>query len=432
MDASFNSLLMLAGGGACAVVIGCTGWSFFDLQRRRQERRHAIQQGRRLFHRRVLAVAQLARARRDTSLAWEGLRKLRVSAIVDECHEVKSFYLAATDGRPLPEYLPGQYLTVHLPPAPDVRNASHKPVVRCYSLSDRPREEFYRLSVKLCPPPESPPGAPPGVGSTLLHEHVQVGDMLEVAAPRGEFFLSPQQQEPVVLIGAGIGVTPIISMLAAQAHAQQMEGNASRETYVLLGMRSSREHPFKLPLDELAAVHPNIHPFVAYSQPTTHDAEFQDYHHRGRIDLDYIRQVLPSSNFRFYLCGPPAMMESLVPGLLDWGVPDERIHFEAFGPASINRDGVTTAAKSAVGAKVKFARSGVVAQWSADDTTLLELAERHGVPLDAGCRVGNCGACATRVVEGQVTAVKTPGMQPAADECLTCVNVPKGELVLDA
>ena len=431
MDASFNSLphslLVLAGAGACAVVVASTAWSAVDHHRRRQARREETLAGRRMFHQRVLAVAERARARRDTALAWEGLRELRVSAIVDECQDVKSFYLAATDGRPLPDYLPGQYLTVHLPPTPGVRNASDKPVVRCYSLSDRPREEFYRLTVKHCPPPASQAGAPPGVGSTILHQHVQVGHMLQVAAPRGEFFLSPQQPDPVVLIGAGIGVTPIISMLNAQSHA-----DSTRETYVLLGMRNSGEHPFKLQLDELAGAQTNIHPFVAYSQPTTHDAEFHDFHHRGHVDMDYIRQVLPSSNFRFYLCGPPAMMESLVPGLLDWGVPDERIHFEAFGPASINRDGVTTAAKSAIGAKVSFVRSGVVAEWSEADTTLLGLAERHGVPLDAGCRVGNCGACAIKVIDGDVAAVKTPGMQPMAGECLTCVNVPKGELVLDA
>lgn len=414
--------LLLAGGVACAAVAVSTVRGVVENRLRRRRRRQRSAEARGAFRQRVMAVAAEARARQDPRLAWEGLRDLRVSAIEDECRDVKSFYLASVDGHPLPAYQPGQYLTIHLP-----RGRGDKPVVRCYTLSDRPREEFYRLSVKRCAVPASPPGAPPGVGSTILHDGIKVGDVLKAAAPRGDFFLAPLGDEPVVLIGGGIGVTPLASMLAAQVHAGR-----PRETYVLLGMRSREEHPLKQRVEDLAAAQPQTHLFTAYSKPGPGDRNPEDYQHRGRLDMEFLRKVLPSNDYTFYLCGPPAMMESLVPGLLDWGVPDDRIHFEAFGPASVPRKGATTAAKGAVGAEVKFARSGKTTKWSADDKTLLDVAERMGVPMDAGCRVGNCGACATRIVEGKTTTVREPGAPCPTDECLACVSVPTGSLVLNA
>ncbi|MEM9185616.1 MAG: 2Fe-2S iron-sulfur cluster-binding protein [Planctomycetota bacterium] len=427
MDASLNALLMMTGGAVCAVVGAAAAWTGVDDYRRRIDRRRKTAAGREVFRQRVETVAAAARARKHKSVAWKGLREFRVSAIVDECVDVKSFYLASADGRPLPSYQPGQYLTLHLPSASKPPSAEPKPVVRCYSLSDRPREEFYRVTVKLCRPPDEAPTAPPGIGTSILHRDVAVGDVLKVAAPRGDFFLPPTAPEPVVLIGAGIGVTPLLSMLLAQCHA-----GSTRETYLLLGMRNGGEHPFRPLLAELAAEHPNVHPFVSYSRPAAGDVEFRDYQRRGRIDTDAVRGVLPSQNFRFYLCGPPGLMESLVPGLLDWGVADDRIHFEAFGPASVRREAASSVTKQAVGAQVRFARSGLTTEWTGEDASLLALAERAGAAVDAGCRVGNCGACATRVVEGGVTTIKTPGARPGEGECLTCVSVPTGPVVIEA
>ncbi|MEM6331090.1 MAG: FAD-binding oxidoreductase, partial [Planctomycetota bacterium] len=332
--AAYNLPVLLAGAAACAGGGVQTARSLVDARRRVVRRRRAIADGREAFRTRVQAVAAEARARAGSQLAWQGLRELRVSAIEDECRGVKSFYLASADGRPLPPYHPGQFLTVHLPGPP-----GGKPVVRCYTLSDRPREEYYRISVKHCPPPASEPGAPPGVGSTILHRAVKVGDRLRAAAPRGDFFLRPEGEGPVVLIGAGIGVTPLLSMLAAQAHAGLV-----RETYLVLGMRSGGEHPFDRATARLAAEQPSVRRLVAYSRPAAGDLLGQDYEHRGRLDIDYLRQALPTRDASFFLCGPPGLMESLVPGLLAWGVPDNQIHFEAFGPASVNQGGAAAAA----------------------------------------------------------------------------------------
>lgn len=417
-------LLMLAGGAVCASVVAGAAWMVADDRTRRLGRQQRAEADRQAFRDKVQQVAAGARARREKDLAWHGLREFRVTAIVDECRDVKSFYLADPDGRALPAFHPGQFLTMHLP---RLDGAQGKPVVRCYSLSDRPREEFYRVSVKRCRPPGDEPNAPPGAGSTALHTRVAVGDTLKVAAPRGDFLLPPVGKEPVVLIGAGIGVTPLLSMLLAQSHA-----GLDREAYLLLGMRNGQEFPFRQAVADLATQDDNVHAFVSYSRPTEADTQNDSHFRRGRIDAEYVRSVLPSPEFSFYLCGPSAMLEDVVHGLLDWGVPDDRIHFEAFGPSSVVRDSASTAAKAAVGSPVTFAKTGVTAQWSANDTTLLALAERLRVPIDAGCRVGNCGSCAARLAEGGVTAIKPPGAPTADGECLLCVHVPKGEVVIDA
>lgn len=422
MDASPQFLLMLAGAALCAVVTWGGVWMLVDDWRRRAQRRRNLLAEREAFREQIITAAAAAHARRGVGLAWQGLRDFRVSEIVEECLGVKSFYLTAADGRPLPLFHPGQYLTLHLP-----TGNSDKPIVRCYSLSDRSREEYYRITVKHCPPPTGNPEAPSGVGTTVLHSQVKVGDLLQVAAPRGDFFLRPVGDEPIVLIGAGIGVTPLMSMLLAQCHA-----GLKRETYVLLGMRNGREFPLRSMMADLARDFENIHTTIAYSKPLRDELPSKDYEHNGRLDRELVERTLPSNDFRYFLCGPPGMMESLVPGLLDWGVAPERIHFEAFGPASIHRSAEAAEVRAAVGAEVRFTRSGVTVQWSESDTSLLALAERNGVPLDAGCRVGNCGACAARLVEGGVAAIKTPGARPGDGECLTCVSVPTGSVVIEA
>ncbi|MEN1679087.1 MAG: 2Fe-2S iron-sulfur cluster-binding protein [Planctomycetota bacterium] len=423
--------LLIVGGALCAWVAVGAGWMALDDRRRRRERRDRAQAERQAFCDRVQVVAAEARARRLKSLGWQGLRTLRVSAVVDECRDVRSFYLADPEGRPLPSYHPGQYLTLHLPQGEgggDVSDDdSAKPVVRCYSLSDRPREEFYRVSVKRCWPPRDEPNAPPGLGSTALHTRIREGDLLKVAAPRGDFLLPPVGQEPVALLGAGIGVTPLLSMLLTQAHA-----GLERPAHLLLGMRSGLEFPFRQEVDELTASHDWLSTTVCYSRPNEKDAPADERHRRGRLTIDVVKDVLPSPDLRFYLCGPPGMMQDLVPRLLDWGVPDDRIHFEAFGPASVVRESATQAAKAAAGAKVKFVRSGVEAEWTGEEASLLAFAEKYKAPLDAGCRVGNCGSCAVKVLQGETAAIKSPGAQAAQGECLACVSVPQGDLVIDA
>src|SRR5262249_22486994 len=157
------------------------------------------------------------------------------------------------------------------------------------------------------------------------------GDIVDVKSPSGQFFLSPRGETPVVLIGGGIGVTPALSMLNAIAAA-----NVQRDVWFFYGVRHGGEHIMRDHLTAIAAAHPHVHIHVCYSDVRPNvDIEGRDYTHAERVSVDLFKRVLPSNAAHFYLCGPPPMMQSLVEGLTAWGVGNDQIHYEAFGPASI-------------------------------------------------------------------------------------------------
>jgi ferredoxin-NADP reductase len=213
-------------------------------------------------------------------------------------------------------------------------------------------------------------------------------------------------------------------MAATLVHARD-----GRPIYLFLGFRNSREQPFRSRLSDCQADAANIHVDVSYSRPAATDQPGRDYAHRGHVDLARLRRVLPSSNFRFYVCGPAAMMQSLVPGLLDWGVPVEDIRYEAFGPATVKGLGADAAAAPC---EVRFARSERAVRWTGAENSLLELAEASGIALDYGCRAGNCGQCRVLLAAGRVAHLKEPGVPLVAGECLACIARPEGDVVLDA
>jgi ferredoxin-NADP reductase len=389
--------------------------------RRRIGARRKLDAERVEFCRRVEAAARAARAEKAVP-DWEGWRSFRVAAIVDEARDVKSFYFAPTDGRPLARFAPGQYLTFRLPLA-----AGTAPLVRCYSLSDRPHEDYYRCTIKRIAPPVGRSDLPAGRGSHYFHNVVKVGDVLDVRAPAGTFFIDPLDNEPVVLIGAGIGITPLVSMLDAIVHAGRR-----REVYALFGFHSGRDHPFKEHSARLAQQHPHIQLHVSYSAPSANDVLFRDYNHLGRMTIERVRAILPSNNYRFFVCGPGAMMETLVPALWDWGVPESHVQFEAFGPASVKRVAARKGSAATAPCSVRFERSGRSLMWDGAFSSLLEFGESSGVALPSGCRAGSCGECLVAICRGNVTQLKRPGITIPAGHCLTCISAPDGELVLDA
>ncbi|HEY5638405.1 MAG TPA: 2Fe-2S iron-sulfur cluster-binding protein [Burkholderiales bacterium] len=359
------------------------------------------------------------------SQAWSGFRKFRVDGKVLEAESLCSFYLAPHDGRPLPGFLPGQYLTFRLSIPGQTRETT-----RCYSLSESPdHPDYYRVTIKRIPPPPNTPAAPPGLVSSHFHDRIQVGDILDVKAPGGHFHLDVERRDPVVLIGGGVGVTPVLSMLNFIATAP---GN--REAWFFYGVRNSREHVMKEYLKELASQHENIHLCICYSDPLPEDRLVEDYHFSERVSVELFKKVLKVNNFDFYICGPPPMMETLTRDLGAWGVPDARVHFEAFGPATVKKvaQNVDAAGPGTGGFEVHFARSAKRLQWNGTNGSLLEFAEANGIHIDSGCRAGSCGSCATAIREGQVDYLKKPDVDPEKGSCLACVSVPKGALTLDA
>jgi ferredoxin-NADP reductase len=365
------------------------------------------------------------REQQKAERTWDGFRKFVVARKVLETSDICSFYLEPHDRRPLPAFQPGQYLTFRL----NIPGQS-KPVIRCYSLSDAPKPDYFRVTIKRIGPPPGKPDGKPGVGSSHFHDQIDEGDIVDVKAPAGQFFLDPGEQTPVVLIGGGIGLTPMMSMMNAIVAA-----NAQRDVWFFYGLRHRGEHVMAEHLKQVAADNPNIQLHVCYSDPRPNEDRLNEhYRHAERVSIDLFKKVLPSNAANFYLCGPPPMMQSLVEGLLGWGVSQDHIHFEAFGPASVKS--TTAAPATAPGAapaqafEIAFARSEKRFMWDGR-STLLEMAEANGIRLDSGCRAGNCGTCITAIKQGKVSYPKEPGTTVEAGSCLACVALPASNVVLD-
>lgn len=361
---------------------------------------------------------------------WDGYREFVVQrrVIEDGDAAVCSFYLAPCDGRPLPSFHPGQYLTFRLSMV-DPPSGEKKTVVRCYSLSDRPRVDHYRVSIKRVPPPADQPQAPPGVSSNYFHDHVQEGDTLEVKAPAGNFHLMDGSL-PIVLIAGGIGITPMLSIVNTV-----LERDDHREVWLFYGVRNGRELVMKQHLLALAAAHPNFHLHFCFSSPDADEAAGVAYQHDGRIDVALLRLTLKLARYQFYVCGPRPMMETLVPALAEWGVDTGDIHYESFGPASLlTRDNTPTTERE-VGeppVAVTLSRSGKTLIWDAGADSLLEFAENHGITVDSGCRAGSCGCCQTKLEAGEVSCSQEPDAEVLAGNCLLCISRPKGDITLAA
>lgn len=385
--------------------------------------------------RRQAAPAMPARptvTRHRPDLAWEGWRAFRVTQrrFEDAARTQCSFLLQPVDGLPLPAFQPGQFLTFSLDLATGAADQEPTPraITRCYSLSDGPDATQYRVTIKRVPAPPDHPDFLPGLSSNHFHDHVRVGDVLRVKAPSGHFFLDPEPPIPVVLVGGGIGITPMMSMLR-----WCIANQPQRSVHLFYGLRDSSEHAFKQALEEMAASHPVLQLHVVYSRPLAADVQGRDYQHAGHVDVKLLRQTLPHGRHQFYVCGPPAMMQTLVPALAEWGVPIADIHYEAFGPASVKLPGPPDAAAPVVtGVEVKFQRTGRTLVWTGQDASLLDFAERHGIEVESGCRSGGCGSCETRLLDGSVRYEHTPDHDVAAGHCLLCVGRPATALVLEA
>ncbi len=370
-----------------------------------------------------LATIRLERQRKE--LAWEGYRKFRIERKVNEADDVCSFYFVPHDQMPIPAFRPGQYLTFQLRIP-----GQAQPVMRCYSLSDSPTQRgYYRCTIKKIPPPRDKPDVPPGLASSYFHG-LSEGDLVDVRAPSGNFYLDVNSTRPVVLIGGGVGLTPVLSMLNMICQA-----NIRREVWFFYGIRNRREHAMYEHLRTVAEGRDNIHIVVCYSDPSDTCVEGADYHVKGRVSVGLFKKLLPSNNYEFYICGPPPMMELVTQDLREWGVPDSDVRFEAFGPATVKKKAPATAlaAGEAIRAfKISFSRGGKTVDWSEKDGSILDVAESNGIALSSGCRAGNCGTCETAVREGKVTYLLDTGFKPKEGSCLPCVAVPEGNVVLDA
>ncbi|OBG65925.1 MOSC and FAD-binding oxidoreductase domain-containing protein [Mycobacterium sp. E3339] len=342
-----------------------------------------------------------------TPAVWDGFRPLRVSAIRRESPQVMSIQLEGDDHVALPPPLPGQYLTVRIPagtPAP----------LRSYSLSGDPGAGRYRISVKR---------EAHGLVSRWLHEHIEVGSVLEAAAPRGEFYLT-DGDGPVLLMSAGIGITPVLAMLHALSATR-----SARDIWWVYTTRNQETQAFAAEVAELLGSLPGSRQSVFYTQT------------QGRLDRSAIAALGIPADVTAYLCGPTQFMTDMREALAAGGLAPERIHSELFGALPPINPGIVDdgprqpphlpAGPPGTGPSITFARSGLTVTWSSQYGSILELAEACDVPTRFSCRSGVCHVCVAGVVAGSATYVQQPLEPPEQGSVLVCSAAPASDLVLD-
>jgi len=352
-------------------------------------------------------------------------RPLRVAKIEAESRSIRSIYLEPTDGAGLPVFLAGQHLPVRFTIDGEVH-------IRTYSLSSAPSDGFYRISVKR-----------EGLISSHLHEQIRVGDVLEARAPQGHFTVAPLEQRPLVLLAAGVGITPLLSMLREVVY-QGLRTRGIRPTLLLQSSRSLADQPFRKELDRLLeTAGDSVRVLRLLSQPEADLQEGEDFDVHGRIDGAVLRNLLEAEDFDqldFVLCGPGGFTQGLYDTLRELDVRDAQIHAETFGPSTLKRQAdpdaivIEQPPAATTSVPVVFERSAKEARWQPDGGSLLELAESRGLRPEFSCRGGSCGTCKTRLVSGAVNYPQVPADIPEAGHVLICCAVPAQStqpLVLD-
>ncbi|MFG6565892.1 2Fe-2S iron-sulfur cluster-binding protein [Sulfitobacter sp. 1A13421] len=381
-------------------------------------------------------------------------RKFRVAGKVAESDIITSFYLEPSDGQALWEAKPGQYLTLRVP-GPD------GPVLKTYSISNNPSgSQQYRITVKR----ENGLGrAPDGVGSCWLHDRVEVGHTLEVAAPRGTFTLNETSDRPVLLISGGVGLTPMVSILHKLAETD-------REVHFLHACENGQVHALR---DEvLGCVTDRIQARFVYRNPSELDQQSELFDAEGMIDKDFLRAYLPIGDYEAYICGPAPFMAAMYQMLQELGVSKDRIAYEFFGKAALlkavkkqvvpavaasraaaaiqslayitnpdawasddegrlAKEPVAASAGTLSNTQVEFRASGATVDWDEAAGSLLELAENAGLDPEFVCRAGVCNSCRCGLISGDVEYFEEPLEMPQAGQVLICCARPKGSVVLN-
>jgi nitric oxide dioxygenase len=252
---------------------------------------------------------------------WEGFKSFRIVRKEKESSNITSFYLVAADGESLPVFKPGQYITVR------VATPDGLTTMRNYSLSDQPGHEWFRISVKR--ETSSEMDTPAGYVSNILHDKFEVGDLVEIAPPCGEFFLdiSEKHTRPLVLLAAGIGITPIFSILLTA-----LEAFLEREIILIHAVLNENVQPFRSTIDALAQDHKNLKVYYRYSDAPAIGVVREGNASSGFVTAEYLETFLSERDADYFFCGPHQFMTSLYHDLMRWGIPGSQVHFEFFGP----------------------------------------------------------------------------------------------------
>ncbi|MFD9960811.1 molybdopterin-dependent oxidoreductase [Amycolatopsis sp. NPDC058986] len=335
---------------------------------------------------------------------WSGRREFVLTESTAETADVRALRLSPAGDGPLPEFRPGQHITL----------TDDRGITRSYSLTGpaEPGDDAeYRVAVRR---------VDDGQFSTFVHNGLRVGDRVTVTAPDGPFVIPADIEFPVVLLAAGIGITPFLGYLEKLA----ARGGSVPKVVLHHGNRDATTHAFADRIRELAKRIDRLTVVDHYSRPSAADREHVV---PGRIRAEHVDDELIRDRARFYLCGPETMLADLTAGLVARGVPRFDIFAEKFHAAPQPVDLPADAE-----ADVHFGRSGRTLRWRRADGTLLDLAGRAGITLPSGCRVGQCESCAVPLLAGQVAHLVAPAEDLPDNTCLTCQAVPLTDLTLDA
>jgi ferredoxin-NADP reductase len=356
--------------------------------------------------------------------AASAYQKLIVSKIVDESPEVKSFYLSSTDNSKLKQNIPGQHLIFKIPFRdkrlcidPGKANGSQiKYALRSYTVSNNTENNQYRISVKF---------QKGGQVSPALHGSLELGAILEAKGPKGMFVHQYNKRKPSVFIAAGIGITPILSILKSI-------DKTNKEIFLFFAAKEENLLCFKEEIHQICKDHQNINVQVFFSRKPVenmHTTYNLWQYHATRLDMDVLKTILPGKkNFNFYICGPEKMTASFIDGIKLWKGKQSAIYTETFGTEKNTKNKVESNREI----QVHFTKSNKSVNWDYDYSNILEFAESNGIRLEAGCMFGECGACSTKIELGNVAYNYNTAIKPAKGNCLPCSCFPTSDIRLDA
>jgi ferredoxin-NADP reductase/Fe-S-cluster-containing hydrogenase component 2 len=338
-------------------------------------------------HPEVEVLPQPSRTKREPSryqkndpatgkIRWTG--RLTLVEVVTETQDVKTFRFKPSNGGSIPfDYLPGQFLTLHVSP-------QGIPTRRSYTIASTPT---WRDRIEITVKREEK-----GLVSRWLHGELRVGDEVQIEAPNGTFVFTGKESQSVVLIGGGVGITPMMS-----AVRYLTETRWSGKVFLILGFRAPHDFIFREELTQLQARNANLNINVTVSRPG--DEPWSGA--TGRIGAALLASAVPEiSTRRAHLCGPPSMMDAVKAALLGLGLPETQIRTEAFG--TVKRDPTAKGtASTRVAGKVFFQASDTTASVPVA-ATILDAADEAGVFIDNACRSGTCGACRVKLLSGNV------------------------------
>ncbi|MFD5389619.1 molybdopterin-dependent oxidoreductase [Streptomyces sp. NPDC127074] len=345
---------------------------------------------------------ELRKAAESSQGRWSGRRRFTVRELRRPTPDVLGILMSPSDGQEVPRVPPGQHVLFE---------TERKEVARAYSVTSVDHtHRVIGIAVKRIPG---------GAVSDDLHHHLETGDTVWLRPPSGSFTPPLTTNRPVVLVAGGIGITPFLH------YARALEHSPSRPPRVVLmnGCSNGGDNAFGDELATIGTLVPELEVLTWYANPEPADKSPQEYQHTGYVDPGVLDDALLARRPLFYLCGPDPMMKAVTAALTERGVPRFDILTEVFQAAA-------EVPKTLEPRTVHLTESDQSFTWRPELGTLLDAADRNGISLPSGCRVGQCESCALSVVGGSVAHLSE--REGDAESCLTCQAVPLSDLSLRA